>query len=132
MTLQLHIKLLPHHLMLFTYVNHILFLLVDLAFAMPSKLYSFKKKGFCLFVWGFMVSLENFSRIWRLHHYRWRAANFDLCSTLMAIEQWGFFSVPHLLWHGASVHNCHLRGPATLTSITEGLAVELSLPVFAT
>ena len=21
----------------------------------------------------------------------------------MAIEQWGFFSAPHLLWHGASV-----------------------------
>ena len=27
-------------------------------------------------------------------------ANFDLCSALMAIEQWGFFSVSHLLWHG--------------------------------
>ena len=28
------------------------------------------------------------------------AANFDLCLALMANEQWGFFSVPHLLWHG--------------------------------
>ena len=44
---------------------------------------------------------------------RWRAANFDLCSALMAIEQWGFFSVPHLLWHGASVYNGHLRGTIT-------------------
>ena len=26
-----------------------------------------------------------------------------ICSALMAIEQWGFFCVPHLLWHGASV-----------------------------
>ena len=27
----------------------------------------------------------------------------------MAILQWGFFSVPHLLWNGASVYNGHLR-----------------------
>ena len=27
----------------------------------------------------------------------------------MAIEQWGFFSIPHLLWHGASVLNGRLR-----------------------
>ena len=51
------------------------------------------------------------SLIWRRHHYRWLAANFDPCSALMAIEQWGFFSLPHLLWHGASVYNSHLRGP---------------------
>ena len=47
-------------------------------------------------------------------------------------EQWGFFSVPHLLWHGASVFNGHLRGPVTLTPIAERSAVELSLPVFTT
>ena len=29
----------------------------------------------------------------------------------MAIEQWGFCSVPHLLWHGVSVYNGHLPGP---------------------
>ena len=46
---------------------------------------------------------ENFSLIWRCHHCRWRAVNFDLCSALMAIEQWGFFSVPDRLWHGASI-----------------------------
>ena len=28
----------------------------------------------------FFVTLENVSLIWRRHHYRWRAANFDLCS----------------------------------------------------
>ena len=33
-----------------------------------------------------IVPLENFSLIWRRYHYRWRAANFDLCSALMAIE----------------------------------------------
>ena len=49
---------------------------------------------------GFYVPLERFSLIWRHHHCRWMAANFDLYKTLMAIEQWGFLSVPHLLWHG--------------------------------
>ena len=66
---------------------------------------------------GFIIPLENFSLIWRRHHYRWRAANFDLSMTLKAIEQWGFFSVPLLLLHGASVYNGHLRGPLTLTPI---------------
>ena len=82
-----------------------------------------------LFVWA----LSSHSRIFHScgrHHYRWRAANFDLCSVLMAIEQWGFFRVPHLLWHSASVYNGHLRGPVTLAPIAELLAMELSLPVF--
>ena len=88
--------------------------------------------GFFLFVCLFrgIVPLENFSLIWRCHHYWWRAANFDLCSTRTAIEQWGFFSVSHLLWHGTSVYNVHLRGPVTLATIAERLAVELSLRVF--
>ena len=85
--------------------------------------------SFCLFIClGFFVPLDNFSLIWRRHHYRWRVANFGLRWALMAIEQWGFFSVPHLLWHGASVYKCHLRGRVTLTPI----AVQLSLPVFTT
>ena len=54
------------------------------------------------------------------------SANFDLRWTLM------LFSVPHLLWHGTSVYNSHLRGPVTLSPITERLAVELSLSVFTT
>ena len=33
------------------------------------------------------------------------------------IEQWGFFSVPYLLWHGTSVYNGCLQGPMTLTPI---------------
>ena len=33
----------------------------------------------------------------------------ELCSALMVIEQWEFFSVPHLLWHGPSFYNGHLR-----------------------
>ena len=79
----------------------------------------------------FFVPLENVSPIWRCHHCRWRAANFDLCSALKAIEQWGFFILPHLLWHGASVYNGHLWGPVTLTpiAIAEGLAVAVSRAV---
>ena len=36
----------------------------------------------------FFVPLENFPLIWRSHHCRWRNANFDLCSALMAIDHW--------------------------------------------
>ena len=52
----------------------------------------------CLFVscLGVFIPLENFSFIWRRHHYRWRGANFYLCSALMAIEQWKIFNVPHV------------------------------------
>ena len=57
---------------------------------------------------------------------------FALCSALMAIEQWGFFSVPRLLWRESSVYNGYLRGPVKLTPIAERLAAELSLSVFTT
>ena len=69
--------------------------------------------------YGFVCSIVVFrptrecSLIWRRHHCRWRAADFDLWSALMAIEQWGFYSVPHLLWHGASVYKGYLRAPVT-------------------
>ena len=89
--------------------------------------YPVEVRCFCFVCFGVFVPLENFSLIWRRHHYRWRAENVDLCSALMAIEQWGFFNVPHLLWNGASVYNGHLRGPVTLTPIAERLAVGLSL-----
>ena len=51
---------------------------------------------------------------------------------LIAIEQWGFFNVPHLLWQGQTVYIGHLRGPVTLTPIAERLSLELSLPVLTT
>ena len=59
----------------------------------------------CLFV-GVFVPFENFSLIWRRHHYRWRAANFYPSSTPTVIEQWGSLA-PHLLWHWTSVYNGH-------------------------
>ena len=79
---------------------------------------------------GYIFQLKNYSLI--LSVYRWRAATFDICSALMVIEHLRFFSVPHLLWHGASVYNGHLRGPVTLTPTAELLAVELTLPVLTT
>ena len=84
----------------------------------------------CMFLWGLSIHSRLLTHIWRRHHYRWRAANFDLCSALMAIEQWGFLSVPHLLWYGTSVYDGHLRarGPMTPKSLAERLAVELWLP----
>ena len=73
------------------------------------------------------VPLENFPFIWLRHYYR------DLIyPALMAIEQSGFFNVAHLLWHGPTLYNGHLRGPVTLTPVAERLAVELSLPVLKT
>ena len=91
----------------------------------------------CLLAWGF----SSYSRIF--HSYIWRrhtttCERLQICkfwpmlSATMAIEQWEFFSVPHLLWHGSSFYTGHLRGPVTLTSIAERLAVDLSLPVFTT
>ena len=84
---------------------------------------------FFLVCLGFYVPLESFSLVRRCLHYRWRASNFDLYYALMAIEQWGFFSMPHLR-HGPTVYNGHFRGPATLRSVAERLTVELSLPTF--
>ena len=53
----------------------------------------------------------------------------DLYSSLMAIEQWRCFSVPHLLWHGTSVNNGHLQEYVTLKPVVERLAVEILLLV---
>ena len=76
---------------------------------------------------GFYFPLENFSLIWRSHHYRRRATNPDIYSKFMAIEEWGFFNVPCLLWHGPALYDGHLRGPMTLKPVAE-----LSQPVLRT
>ena len=80
----------------------------------------------------FIVPLRNLSLVWRRHHCRLRTANYDLCSALMAIEQWRFFSVSDFLGNKASVYDGYFRGPVTLTPIAERLAVELSLPILTT
>ena len=43
-----------------------------------------KKK--CFFVWRFSSDSRIFSLVWRHHHYRWRAVSFDICSTLMPLN----------------------------------------------
>ena len=88
----------------------------------------FSVQNVCLFV--IYCPIQNFFPHIETSHLPWKAANLDLRSALMAIEQWRFFSVPHLLWHGTSVYNDHLREHVTLTHIAKRLAVELSLPVF--
>ena len=47
--------------------------------------------------YGVYLPLDSFLLIWRRHHYRLRAAHFGLCSALIAVQQWGSFSVQHLL-----------------------------------
>ena len=46
----------------------------------------------------------------------------------LAIEQWGFYCVPHPPWHGSSVYNGHLRGPVTLAPVVERLTVTTEPP----
>ena len=85
--------------------------------------------GFFLFAWGFYVPYENFFTHMEAPPFPVKDFKFWPISAHMVIEQWGFFSVPQLLWHGASVYNDHLRELVTLTPVAEVLAVELSLPV---
>ena len=41
-----------------------------------------------------------------------------IVKTLMATEQWGFFSVPHLLWHGTSDPCIMTRGTRSIWTVT--------------
>ena len=46
----------------------------------------------------------NSSLICRCHHYLWKVAYYNLlCSALIAIENEGFFNMPHLQWPGTYV-----------------------------
>ena len=38
---------------------------------------------------------------------------------LMAIEQWRFFNVQHLLWNVPIIYNCHPRWPVALKPVAE-------------
>jgi hypothetical protein len=52
----------------------------------------------------YYVSVKNFSLVWRRHHCSWRAAEFTPMFSAQGL--WAgrmFFTVPHLLWHGALV-----------------------------
>ena len=76
----------------------------------------------CLF--GVFHPLE-ISLIWRRHHYRCRTRNVDQYLALVANEQGGFFSLPHILCNRPTLYNSHLRarGPVPLAHVAERLAI---------
>ena len=48
--------------------------------------------------------------VWDVRHtHKKRASTVKLPSAFMTIVRWWFCSMPHLLWHGASINNGHLR-----------------------
>ena len=57
------------------------------SFVLSAMQTSFCHKTICYFVFGFFVT-------WKHNHYWWRASKCYLYLALMAIEQWGFVSVP--------------------------------------
>ena len=71
----------------------------------------------CLFVRGFSSHSRIFHSFGDVTITDKELQIFDLCPALMAIEQWGIFNVPRLLWHGPTLYNGHLRGAVTLTPI---------------
>ena len=80
-------------------------------FLLSAQLFFTARQNFvCLFV----CSLSSHWRIF--HSFRdvsitGEGLQFDLCSALMSIEQWGFFNVPHPLRYRLTVYNGLLRGP---------------------
>ena len=51
-----------------------------------------------------------FVRVWDVRHpHKKRVSNVKLPLALMTIGRWWLFSIPHLLWHGASINIGHLR-----------------------
>ena len=85
-----------------------------------------------MFAWG----LSSYARIF--HSYCEDIITVEGLQMTYAWHSWPLNSEGSLAchtyctWHGASVYNSHLRGPATLTPIAERLEVELSLLVFTT
>ena len=67
----------------------------------------------CLFVWSFSYNSRIFYSFGDVTIAGEGLQILTYSLAIMAIEQWGFFSMPHLLWHGTSVYNGHLRGPVT-------------------
>ena len=86
--------------------------------------------SFCLFVCLEGGGGSSHSTIF--HHCRWTATKIP--PMLGSYGHWAmsFFNVSHLLWHGPTVYNGHLRGPLTLTPIAKRWAEELVLPVLTT
>ena len=76
---------------------------------------------------------QNFHRQWCHSRFFHLFANFTIDGEGLKILTYaGFFSVPHILWHRTSVYNVHLWGQVTLKLNSEGLALELWLPLLTT
>ena len=92
-------------------------------------------KFVCLFVCLFVWSLSSHSRIFHSYGDVTIACE-GLQILTYARHSWPLSSEGSLTCHthcdGPPFYNGHLRGPVTLTSNAERLAVELSLPVFTT
>ena len=75
-------------------------------FLSPVQLLFVCEMNVCL---AFFIPLENFSLMClETSPLPVKGCKF-YCSALMAIKQWGFFWVPHLLWHGPTLYNSHLK-----------------------
>ena len=64
-------------------------------------------------VWFCFCLCGVFSSHSRIFHSFGDVIRLQILLATMAIEQCGFFSMPHLMWYGASIYNSHLRGPLT-------------------
>jgi hypothetical protein len=72
----------------------------------------------CLFVCLLIAARAIFQLSGGCHHVTIagdRAANFGLCSALMAFEQGGIFIVSHLLRHGTSVYTVSSERPTPMS-----------------
>ena len=102
----------------------------------PYIVYAYIMFFVCLFVCLFVCcGISSHSRI--VHSYVYVIFAGEVLQTLMtfARHSWPlrwFFSMPHLLWHGAYVYDGHLRRLVTLTPIAALLAMALSQPDFRT
>ena len=84
------------------------------------------------FVWFFHPTRELFTYT-EMSSISVKGCKFlSMISAPLAIEQWGFLSAPHLLWHVTYVYKWYPWGPVTITPVAESLTVELSLPVLTT
>ena len=94
--------------------------LIQTLFNQHSANSSFSKKN---------RNCQSFFLFFGRHHYRWRVANFDICSVLLDIEQWVFIYCdtghPFIMVISEDPWYSH-------QSVAERVAVELSLPVLTT
>ena len=82
--------------------------------------YSFEFCEECLLVWG----LSSHARIFHSFSVTLKGCTFWHISAFMAIEQWRFFCLLHLMWHGTSLYDGHLRVPVTVTTCFDDFGLQ--------